>query len=132
MIERKPEGRKRVMEDNRREQIEALETLAEYNERILKNIPILVKELSGERLDDTNKFLESIINAINWEVEVINLTMDVLNEGKERVPKTVINEKIMALGEAINAKDDAKMAQAFADMLPELEGLSEAVKEVIA
>ena len=62
----------------------------------------------------------------------INLTMDVLNEGKERVPKTVINEKIMALGEAINAKDDAKMAQAFADMLPELEGLSEAVKEVIA
>lgn len=120
------------MEDNRREQIEALETLAEYNTRVLTNIPILVKELSGNRLDDTNKFIESIVNAINWEVEVVNLTMDVLNEGKERVEKSAMNEKIIALGDAINSKNDERMAQAFGDMIPVLESLGEAVKEVIA
>lgn len=120
------------MEDRRREQIEALETLAEYNERVLKNIPILVKELSGERLDDTNKFIESIVSAINWEIEVLNLTMDVINEDKERISKESINEKIIALGEAINAKDDEQMAQAFGDMIPVLESLGVAVKEVIA
>lgn len=120
------------MEDNRREQIEALETLLEYNERILKNIPILVKELSGERLDDTNKFIDSIVNAINWEVEVVNLTTDVLNEGEVRIQKESMNDKIIALGDAINSKNDKKMAEAFGDMVPVLEGLGKAVKEVIA
>lgn len=120
------------MEDNRREQLEALETLAEYNERVLKNIPILVKELSGQRLDDTDKFLTGIINAINWEVEVVNLTMDALNDGKVRVSKDEMNEKIVALGNALKEKDDVKIAQAFEALVPVLESLGAAVKEVIA
>lgn len=120
------------MEDKRKEQLEALETLAEFNERVLKNIPILVKELSGQRLDDTDKFLNGIVNAINWEVEVMNRTMDVLNEGKVRVSKDEMNEKIVALGDALKEKDDAQIAQAFEGLLPVLEGLGVAVKEVIA
>ena len=35
------------MEDNRKEQIEALEVLLEFNERLVKNMHIIVKELSG-------------------------------------------------------------------------------------
>ena len=53
------------MEDNRKEQIEALEVLLEFNERLVKNMKIIVKELSGKRLDDTDKFLKSIVDAIN-------------------------------------------------------------------
>lgn len=60
------------MEDQRREKVEALEVLVEFNGRLVKNIGILVKELSGNRLDDTDNFLQSIINAINWEIEVMN------------------------------------------------------------
>lgn len=125
-------GRVNVMETTREEQIEALETLVEYNERILKNIPILVKELSGERLDDTDKFMDSIIKAINWEIEVINLTMDVLNEGKERISKEEVNTKIVALSEAISTKDDKKVAEGFRQVLPVLEGIGVAAKEVVA
>ena len=33
------------MEENRKEQIEALEVLVDFNERLVKNIRILVKEL---------------------------------------------------------------------------------------
>lgn len=120
------------MEDKRAEQLEALETLAEYNDRIIKNIPILVKELNGARLEDTDKFLDGIIKAINWEIEVLNATMDVLNEGKERIRKAEINDKIVALGEAISSKDDAKMAAAFEGMMPVLENLKSAVQEVLA
>lgn len=120
------------MEDNRREQLEALETLAEYNEKVLKNIPILVKELSGERLEDTDKFLDGVVKGINWEVEVMNLTMDVLNEGKERIQKAAMNDRIVALSDAIKAKDDAQMAQAFQALIPDFESLGAAVKEVIA
>ena len=64
------------MEDNRKEQIEALEVLLEFNERLIRNMNIIVKELSGKRLDDTDKFLKSIVNALNWEIQVVNGTID--------------------------------------------------------
>jgi hypothetical protein len=62
--------------------MEALEVLADFNKRLLQNIPILVKELSGKRVEDSNKFQKTIIDAINWEVQVMNGTMDLLNKGK--------------------------------------------------
>ena len=48
------------MEDNRAEQIEALQVLEEFNGRLVKNMEIIVKELSGERLDDTDQLLSLI------------------------------------------------------------------------
>lgn len=120
------------MEANRQEQIEALETLLEFNGRILQNIPILVKELSGARLEDTAEFQTGIINAINWEVQVINGTMEVLNEGKERVSKDAVNEKIQALADALKEKEDAKLAKAFEALIPVLEDIGKAAAEVIA
>ena len=119
------------MEDTRLEQKEALETLLEFNERLLKNMSIIVKELSGERLDDTDKFLKSIIDAMNWEIGVMNGTMSLLNEGKERIKKECFNRKVIAFGEAVNAKDDTKIAVAMKELIPEFEGLGVAAKEVI-
>lgn len=120
------------MENNRAEQKEALEVLVEFNERLVKNMNIIVKELSGERLDDTDNFLKSIIDAINWEIQVMNGTMDLLNDGKERIVKDKFNAAIVDLGEAFSAKDDAKMAEAFKSLIPEFENLGNAAKEVIA
>lgn len=120
------------MEDNREEQKEALETLVEFNERLVKNMNIIVKELSGERLDDTDKFLKGIIDAINWEIQVMNGTMDLLNEGKARINKVAFNDKIIKLGEAVKEKNDGKMAEAIKNLLPEFESLQAAAKEVIA
>ena len=75
------------MEDSREEQIEALKTLYEFNQRLLKNMRIVIKELSGERLDDTDNFVKGIIDAMNWEIEVMNGTMSVLNENEVRIKK---------------------------------------------
>ena len=55
-----------IMEDNKKEKIEALQVLTEFNERLVKNMKIIVKELSGERLDDTDNFLSAIVNAIAY------------------------------------------------------------------
>lgn len=120
-----------IMEDNRAEQVEALEVLAEFNERLVHNMEIIVKELSGERLDDTDKFLKSIIDAINWEIQVVNGTMNLLNEGEVRVNKESFNDAIVALSEAINQKDDARMAEEFKNIIPVFRQLGESAKEVI-
>lgn len=119
------------MEDSRREQIEALEVLLEFNGRLVKNIGIVIRELSGARLEDTDKFIKGIVDAMNWEIQVMNGTMELLNEGKERIDKNVFNQKILAVGDAIAAKDDAKLAAAFAEVLVQFEGLGAAAAEVI-
>lgn len=120
------------MIEEKKEKIEALETLLEFNGRILQNIPILTKELSGKRLDDTDVFLDDIVKAINWEIEVVNGTLDVINEGVVRLNKDAFNNKVLVLGEAVKSKDDSKMAEAFGDFLGVLEDLGKVVQEVIA
>lgn len=119
------------MEDNRAEQKEALEVLAEFNERLVHNMKIVVGELSGERLEDTDKFLKGITDAINWEIQVVNGTLDMLNEGKERVNKEAFNRRVVALSDAIQSKDDARMAEEFENIIPVFEQLGESAKEVI-
>ena len=120
------------MEQNREEQKEALETLIEFNQRLVKNMNIIVKELSGQRLDDTDKFLKSILDAINWEVQVMNGTMDLLNEAKERINKEEFNSKITELSTALKEKDDVKQAAAIQNLIPSFELLEAAAREVIA
>lgn len=119
------------MEDNREEQKEALQVLVEFNVRLVKNMKIVVKELSGKRLDDTDNFLKGIIDAMNWEIQVVNGTLDLLNEGKVRLDKDAFNAQVEKAGGAIASGDDAKMAEAFTELLPYFERLGEAAGEVI-
>ena len=46
------------MEDLRAQQIEALEVLGDYNERLMKSIHSVIKELDGDRKEDTDQFLD--------------------------------------------------------------------------
>ena len=115
--------------ENRKEQKEALETLVEFNERLVKNMHIIVKELSGNRLEDTDKFLKAIVDAMNWEIAVMNGTMTL---GKQRVDKDTFNKKVLEFGTAINSKNDVAMADAITQLIPEFENLGNAAKEVIA
>jgi hypothetical protein len=119
------------MGSNRDEQIEALEVLTEFNDKLLKNMHIITKELSGQRLDDTDKFLTSIIEAMNWEINVVNGTMDVLNDGKKRVDKEKFNSAIVSFGKAVADKDDREMAAEFENVIPIFEQLGVSAREVI-
>ncbi len=121
-----------IMEDNRAEQKEALEVLIEFNDRVLKNMNIIVKELSGERLEDTNQFLKGIVDALNWEIEVVNGTMGLLNEGKERIQKDAFNAAVLRLSDAIKANEDTAMAEAISALIPMFENLGAAAREVTA
>ena len=120
------------MDVTRDEKVEALQTLMEFNPKVIHNIKIIIKELSGARLDDTDGFLKDILNAINWEIEVLNGTMDLLNEDKERIDKERVNTCIVNLGNAIDKKDDAKIAEAFEKLLPELENVQRTAENVRA
>lgn len=121
------------MEDNRRtEQKEALLTLTEFNERLVKNMKIIVKEFEGNRLDDTDKFLQGIVDAVNWEIQVVNGTISLLNEGRERLKKEEFNAGISELSSAIKSGKDEEMSKAFQNVIPVFEKLGKIAAEVSA
>ena len=119
------------MENNRTEQLEALKILAEFNDRLLKNLPTIIQELSGKRQDDTEKYLKNIIDSINWEISVTASTLNIINDGKERLNKEEFNQKVMALSSALSSNADSEIASALQDLVPCFVSLGDAAREVI-
>ncbi len=120
------------MENNRSEQMEALKVLEEFNGRLISNMKSLVNELSGNRLEDTDKLLKTVIDSLNWEIQVVKSTMDVLNDGTTRVDKDSFNKAIVSLSEAISSGDDNRMAGQFQETIKVFENLDLAVKAVVS
>lgn len=80
-----------IMEDNRREEKEALKVLTEYSPKLLKSMRNVMEELHGNRQPDTDEYLLSIIKGMNWEIQVLNGTMDYLNEIEQLIDKQAAN-----------------------------------------
>ena len=114
------------MENMTTEQLEALETLAEFNDRLIKNLPTIISELSGNRQTDTDQYLKNIIDAINWEISVTNSTLAILNNEHTRIDKETFNQKMLTLNSAISTE----IAAALENLIPYFKQLGAAVKEV--
>ncbi len=119
------------MEDLRAQQIEALEVLADYNERLVKSMNGVIGELKGERKEDTDQYLEEIIKGINWEIGILNGTLSLINEGEERIQKEEMNSSILKLSKALEGKVDQEMAEAMQEALPMFEKLGKVAKEIV-
>jgi len=119
------------MESNRQEQLEAVKVLAGFQEKFIANTEILVKELTTEKKDDTDKLLKSVTDSLNWEIGVLGGTLSLINEKEEKLNKDDINAAVMKLSEALRGKDDKEIAEALeSHMLPVLKKVLSAVKEM--
>lgn len=119
------------MEDMRAQQIEALEVLEDYNKRLIKSMKNIIPELEGERKEDTDKFLDEIVKGINWEIGILNGTMTLLNETRERIRKEDINSSILKLSKALEGKKDSEIAASMKETLPVFENFGKAAEEVL-
>ncbi|MDE5781965.1 MAG: molecular chaperone [Lachnospiraceae bacterium] len=114
------------MEDIRQQQIEAIEELKNYNKRLVKAVREIIIELKGEDRPDTEDFLKQIVEGINWEIQVVNGTLDYINEDEILLDKEQFNQAVLNHNEAINTKDDTKLAESFeVNILPYLLKLEE-------
>lgn len=113
------------MENQFKEEIEALETLKDYNVKIIKALKEVVPELRGEKREDTDEYLRHILKGINWEIEVINGTKHYINRESEKISKEDINHTILKLNDAIQGKQNVELVDILEnEMLPFLESLS--------
>ena len=62
------------------DQIEALETLADYIPKLIGGIDTVKAELRGERKPDTDEYLKMIIDGINWVLGIVNGCMSLFEE----------------------------------------------------
>lgn len=118
------------METNLKEQKEALEVLSGFNSRLIDNMEIAIEELSGNRREDTDKLVKSITDAVNWEIQVLNSTMDLINHDSVRLDKEAFNTVITDFANAIKQGEDAVLAEALKKMLPQFRNLDKVVREV--
>lgn len=119
------------MEDIRAQQIEALEVFKDYNGRLVKSMNSIIPELEGDRKDDTDKFLDEIVKGINWEIGILNGTMDFINEKEERIKKEEINTSILKLSKALEGKKDSEIAASLKETLPVFENFGKVADEVL-
>lgn len=120
------------MEDLRAEQIEAVEALDSYNNKMINTIPTIVDELRGNAKPDTKEFLMQILNGMNWEIQVINGCLSYFNEEETLIDKEAINEKVLEFNKVVEGKDDVALADALENvMLPILKQLKEVIAKKI-
>jgi len=120
------------MEDIRNEQIEALETLKEYNVKIVSAIKEVVDEFRGDKKEDTDAYLNKILEGINWEIQVINGTMDLVNEKEELISKESVNNVIVKLNDSIKEKNNALMVDTLEkELFPFLQNLDGIIEKVL-
>jgi hypothetical protein len=104
------------MDDLLTQQIEALGVVAPYCAKIERAIDNVIGELNGNRLDDTDVYINSIQNGLNWIIEVYNGTRDLVNKDSVVIEKDDVNKTIAKMNEAMKAKDDAALAESFAEV----------------
>ncbi len=97
-------------EELRAQQIEALQTVNEYIEKLIPSMETVAEELSGEKQEDTDAYLKQIIDGLNWVIEVFNGTMSLINEERKVMDKDEINREVVQLSEALIDKNDARVS----------------------
>lgn len=100
-----------IMEDIRKQQLEALEVGVEYVQKLVPAMKEILPELRGDEQEDTMDFLNQIIDGINFVIEIVNATLPLINEKEEILNKEGIEEKVQLLNSALQSRDNTKTAQ---------------------
>lgn len=120
------------MEELYGQQIEALEVAVPYCDRMSTALKQIIKELTGEKQEDTDEYIVTILNGLNWIFSVFNGTQDLVNKDAVVIDKDKVNESVSMLNEANDAKDDQKRAQAFEGILQFVEQFREVAANLSA
>ena len=89
------------MENEFREEIEALEALKSYNVKMVKALKEIIPELKGQKKEDTDESFQHILKGLNWEIQVLNGTMNYLNRNEIIIDKEKLNRSISELNSAV-------------------------------
>ena len=104
------------MEEQKKQQLEALELGSEYIAKLIPAMKEIIPELRGAEMPDTEDYLNQQLDGLNYVIDIINITIPFLNEKEEVLNKDAMEEKVLG------NNSHAMIANAFeADILPMLD-----------
>lgn len=120
------------MDDLRKQQMEALEAVYDYNKKIIPALQTVIEELRGAEKEDTKDYLDYVLKGINWVIQVTNGTMKLINEEEVKIDKEETNQIILDLNDAIRSKNNLDIAMILErGIVPFINKLSECAKEYV-
>lgn len=120
------------MDEREQLQREVLKELISYSERLIPAVQMVIEELRNKENEDTNEFMNEVINGINWEIEVYNQCASLINSQSNYIDKKAMIVAVTNLGQCLSGDDDLKVAECFEqDFLPFLNKLALAAKMVM-
>lgn len=120
------------MDEREELQKTVLRELVKYSDSLIPALQIMIDELRAGNLEDTEDFLNDVINGINWEIEVYNQCAGLINERSSYIDKKSMIRAVQHLGIALNSEDQLVVADVFeSDFLPFLNKLDLAAKLVV-
>lgn len=114
------------------DQIEALETLADYIPKLIGGIDTVKAELCGERKPDTDEYLKMIIDGINWVLGIVNGCMSLFEEYNIAFDKEKANDYSVAFSNAYGTGNDTAIADSMdADVIPMIRLIQKTADEAL-
>lgn len=114
------------------DQIEALETLADYIPKLIGGIDTVKVELRGERKPDTDEYLKMVIDGINWVLGIVNGCMSLFEEYNIVFDKEKANDYSTAFSKAYGTGNDTAIADSMdADVIPMIKLIQRTADEAL-
>lgn len=114
------------------DQIEALETLADYIPKLIGGIDTVKVELRGERKPDTDEYLKMVIDGINWVLGIVNGCMSLFEEYNIVFDKEKANDYSAAFSKAYGTGNDTAIADSMdADVIPMIKLIQRTADEAL-
>lgn len=114
------------------DQIEALETLADYIPKLIGGIDTVKTELRGERKPDTDEYLKMIIDGINWVLGIVNGCMSLFEEYNIAFDKEKANDYSVAFSNAYGTGNDTAIADSMdTDVIPMIRLIQKTADEAL-
>lgn len=119
------------MENLKLEQIEALKAVIDYNKKLVPALEEINKELRGEQKEDTKEYLNHILKGVNWVIQVVNGTKDLMQVEVEIIEKDSMNQIIENLNKAMEEENNVEVASIIeSGILPFIAKVTEKAKIV--
>ena len=101
------------MEDLRKQQIEALDMAEKYINKLIIATETVTDELRGNTLEDSAEYMQTIIKGVNWTIQVLNRTLDVLNEKEVLMDKESVNGRMVNFSTIFETQNMEEIAKSF-------------------
>lgn len=121
------------MNEELKQELEALQILNHFLDKLIPNMEMLCKELKGASKPDTLSFQKQCMDAFNWTIEIYNRIPHMSDLCGKELDKDETNQVIISLGEALKAGDGAAVAERIENgalvILHQLKEMTQAVEE---